>query len=43
MGKESHHTSKKPRAFVRGIEGNYNLREELARLRSMPRVVAGAS
>jgi gentisate 1,2-dioxygenase len=41
MGKESHHTSKKPRAFVRGIEGNYNLREELARLRSMPRVIRG--
>ena len=43
MGKESHFTSKKPRVFVRGIEGHYNLKDELARLRSMPRVVKGAS
>jgi gentisate 1,2-dioxygenase len=41
MGKESHFSSKKPRAFVRGIEGHYNLKQELARLRSMPRVVKG--
>jgi gentisate 1,2-dioxygenase len=41
MGKESHFTSKRPRVFVRGIEGNYSLKEELARLRSMPRVVKG--
>ena len=41
MGKESHYSSKKPRVFVRGIEGHYNLREELARLRSMPRVIKG--
>jgi gentisate 1,2-dioxygenase len=41
MGKESHFTSKKARAFVRGIEGHYNLKQELARLRSMPRVVKG--
>ena len=41
MGKESHFTSKKERTFVRGIQGNYNLREELARLRSMPRVIRG--
>ena len=33
MGKESHFTSKKPRVFVRGIEGHYNLKDELARLR----------
>jgi gentisate 1,2-dioxygenase len=41
MGKESHFTSKRPRMFVRAIEGHYNLKEELARLRSMPRVVKG--
>ena len=41
MGKESHFTSKKPRVFVRGIEGDYGLKDELARLRSMPRVVKG--
>jgi quercetin dioxygenase-like cupin family protein len=41
MGKESHFTSKKPRVFVRGIEGHYNLKDELARLRSVPRVVKG--
>jgi quercetin dioxygenase-like cupin family protein len=41
MGKESHFTSKKPRVFVRGIEGHYNLKDELARLRAQPRVVKG--
>ena len=41
MGKESHFTSKKPRVFVRAIEGEYSLKEELARLRSLPRVVKG--
>ena len=41
MGKESHTTGRNDRAFVRGIQGNYNLREELARLRSMPRVIRG--
>ena len=41
MGKESHFTSKKDRTFVRGIQGNYNLKEELARLRSLPRVLRG--
>jgi gentisate 1,2-dioxygenase len=41
MGKESHTTSKKPRTFVRGIAGHYSLKDELARLRSMPRVVKG--
>ena len=41
MGKDSHFTSKKPRVFVRAIEGHYNLKDELARLRSMPRVVKG--
>ena len=41
MGKESHYSSKKPRVFVRDIAGHYNMREELVRLRSMPRVVKG--
>ena len=41
MGKESHFTSKKDRMFVRGIQGAYKLKEELARLRSMPRVIRG--
>jgi quercetin dioxygenase-like cupin family protein len=41
MGKESHITSKKPRMFVRAIEGDYGLKAELARLRAMPRVVRG--
>ena len=38
---ESHYHSKKDRIFVRAIQGNYNLREELARLRAMPRVRKG--
>ena len=38
MGKESHYSSKKDRVFVRGIQGQYSLKDELARLRSMPRV-----
>ncbi|MBI3050590.1 MAG: cupin domain-containing protein [Acidobacteria bacterium] len=41
MGKESHFTSQKPRMFVRGIEGDYGLKRELARLRSQPRVIRG--
>jgi quercetin dioxygenase-like cupin family protein len=41
MGKESHITSKKPRLFVRGIEGDYGLKAELARLRAQPRVIRG--
>ncbi len=41
MGKESHYSSKKDRVFVRGIEGQYSLKEELQRLRAMPRVVKG--
>ncbi len=36
-GKEYYH-DKKDRVFVRGIEGAYNLSDELARLRAMPRV-----
>ncbi|HEX6266937.1 MAG TPA: cupin domain-containing protein, partial [Burkholderiales bacterium] len=38
MGTESHYHSKKDRVFVRGIQGQYSLKEELKRLRSMPRV-----
>ncbi len=39
---ESHYHSKKDRVFVRGIQGKYSLTEELARLRSMPRVRKGS-
>ena len=35
---ESHYHSKKDRIFVRGIQGQYSLKDELARLRDMPRV-----
>ena len=35
---ESHYHSKKDRVFVRAIAGPYNLKDELARLRAMPRV-----
>jgi uncharacterized RmlC-like cupin family protein len=38
---ESHYHSKKARVFVRGIVGDYSLKEELARLRAMPRVRKG--
>ena len=41
MGVESHYSSKKDRVFVRAIQGDYGLKQELARLRSMPRVVKG--
>ncbi len=41
MGKESHYGSKKDRVFVRAIQGQYSLKEELARLRAMPRVIKG--
>ncbi len=41
MGKESHYSSKKDRVFVRGIQGQYSLNDELKRLRSMPRVIKG--
>src|SRR5215510_3245132 len=41
MGTESHYHSKKDRVFVRGIQGHYNLKEELARLRALPRVIKG--
>src|SRR2546423_9828309 len=42
MGVESHYSSKKDRVFVRGIEGQYSLKEEVARLRALPRVIKGA-
>ena len=35
---ESHYHSKKDRIFVRGIAGQYSLKDELKRLRDMPRV-----
>jgi len=41
MGIESHYHSKRDRVFVRGIQGHYNLKEELARLRAQPRVIKG--
>ena len=41
MGIESHYHSKKDRIFVRGISGEYNLQQELERLRSKPRVMRG--
>jgi gentisate 1,2-dioxygenase len=37
MAKEHFH-ERKDRVFVRGIQGEYNLKAELERLRSMPRV-----
>jgi gentisate 1,2-dioxygenase len=42
MGIESQYHSKTDRVFVRGIEGHYNLKEELQRLRSLPRVRKGS-
>src|SRR6266850_2645824 len=41
VGNESHYHSRKDRVFVRGIQGNYSMKEELARLRAMPRVRKG--
>ena len=41
MGKESHYSSKKDRIFVRAIQGQYSLKDELKRLRAMPRVIKG--
>ena len=42
MGVESHYSSKKNRVFVRSITGHYKLRDELARLRALPRVRKGS-
>ncbi len=41
MGSESHYHAKKDRVFVRAITGEYNLKNELERLRSLPRVRRG--
>jgi len=41
LGTESHYHSKKDRIFVRALQGQYSLREELARLRAVPRVRKG--
>lgn len=41
MGVESHYHSNKNRVFVRAITGEYNLKQEMERLRSMPRVRRG--
>jgi uncharacterized cupin superfamily protein len=38
---ESHYHSKKDRVFVRAVAGEYNLKQELARLRAEPRVRKG--
>jgi quercetin dioxygenase-like cupin family protein len=38
VGNESHYHSKKDRIFVRAIQGQYSLKDELKRLRDMPRV-----
>ena len=38
---QSHYHSKKDRIFVRPIQGQYSLKDELKRLRSMPRVRRG--
>jgi quercetin dioxygenase-like cupin family protein len=37
-GNESHYHSKKDRVFVRALAGAYSLRDELKRLRALPRV-----
>ena len=41
MAEREYYHAKKDRVFVRGITGHYNLREELARLRALPRVRKG--
>ena len=41
MGIEDQYHSKKDRVFVRAIQGHYALKDELARLRSLPRVRKG--
>ena len=42
MSSDSHYHSNKKRVFVRAIEGQYNLTEELAKLRALPRVRKGS-
>jgi len=41
VANESHYHSKKDRVFVRAIQGAYSLKDELKRLRDMPRVRKG--
>lgn len=41
MVKGSHHENREDRIFVRQISGEYNLKKELERLRSLPRVIKG--
>jgi gentisate 1,2-dioxygenase len=41
MGIEDQYHSKKDRVFVRALQGHYALKDELARLRSLPRVRKG--
>ena len=43
VANESHYHSKKDRIFVRGIAGQYSLKDELQRLRDMPRVRKAAN
>ena len=43
VANESHYHSKKDRIFVRGIAGQYSLKDELQRLRDMPRVRKSAN
>ena len=38
---EKQHDPDKERVFVRALEGSYSLKDELGRLRSMPRVIKG--
>ena len=39
MGTDAPHHSRKDRIFVRAVQGEYGLKEELARLRAQPRVI----
>jgi hypothetical protein len=41
MGNKSHYDPEQERVFVRGISGDYGLKHELNRLRSLPRVQKG--
>ena len=40
MGDKQHDPDKE-RVFVRALQGAYSLKDELARLRAMPRVIKG--
>jgi hypothetical protein len=41
MGTESRYNSNKDRVFLRAIAGPYQLKDELTRLRPLPRMVKG--